>query len=254
MSEVHQRVIAALERREPDRVPTMDVMVEYGNIMEILGRRPVPLKPFFDNRASARAIDFLASRAFSSLPVDIAMDAFARDRTEAAVRMGYDSAWVQHAPSWNGGDSKTVIDVFGRRFNLAFDEAGNLLSPMYSGGLIDGPDAWSSWDKRGAMRLPAKNLKAYARIQRELGDDIFVFGSFCGGLFEITWQCMGFDSFAMATRRNRGLLDRMILFYTDLYCLILEAMASAGLPGAVYSDDLAYRSGPMLNPELLDSR
>lgn len=43
MPAVHQRVIAAVERREPDRVPTMDVMVEYANIVEILGRRPVPL-------------------------------------------------------------------------------------------------------------------------------------------------------------------------------------------------------------------
>lgn len=33
----HERVLAALELREPDRVPTMDMMVEYANIYEILG-------------------------------------------------------------------------------------------------------------------------------------------------------------------------------------------------------------------------
>jgi uroporphyrinogen decarboxylase len=44
----------------------------------------------------------------------------------------------------------------------------------------------------------------------------------------------------------------MIKFYTDLYCVVLEAMAEAGLPGVIYSDDLGYRSGPMLNPKLLE--
>ena len=46
--------------------------------------------------------------------------------------------------------------------------------------------------------------------------------------------------------------DPLIGFYTDLYCVILEAMADAGLPAAIYSDDLAYRSGPMLNPRSLE--
>lgn len=36
----HERVLAALELREPDRVPTMDMMVETANIAEILGKKP----------------------------------------------------------------------------------------------------------------------------------------------------------------------------------------------------------------------
>lgn len=253
MAAVHDRVIAALERREPDRVPTMDMMVEYANIMEILGRRTLPLEPFFRNRYTAKVIDFLASHAFTTLPVDIAMDVFSYDRTAAAVKMGYDSAWVQHTPAWKGGDSKEMYDIYGRQFTLAFDEAGNLNTPMYRSGLIDSLETWRAWDKRDMMRMPTKNLKAYKKIQRDFGNDIFVFGSFSGGLFELTWQGMGFERFVVATRKDRALLDRMVAFYTDLYCLILEAMSEAGLPGAVYSDDLAYRSGPMLSPKQYES-
>jgi uroporphyrinogen decarboxylase len=146
-----------------------------------------------------------------------------------------------------------MLDIYGRQWTLTFDEAGNLLTPMYKGGAIDGPDAWRSWDKRGILRMPAKNYKAYSKVQKDFGNDIFIFGSFSGGLYEVTWQCMGFERFVVCTRKETEFLRRMITFYTDLYCLILEAMAEAGLPGAVYSDDLAYRSGPMLNPKLLDS-
>jgi hypothetical protein len=45
MSTVHERVTAALELKEPDRVPVMDVMEEYANIYEILGRKPVSSFP-----------------------------------------------------------------------------------------------------------------------------------------------------------------------------------------------------------------
>jgi hypothetical protein len=69
MSAKHDRVIAALERREPDRVPTMDMMVEYSNIQEILGRKTIPFEPVLTKPYVARAIDFLGThrpRASSS--------------------------------------------------------------------------------------------------------------------------------------------------------------------------------------------
>jgi len=252
VSAKHDRVIAALEKREPDRVPTMDMMVEYSNIQEILGRRTIPFEPVFKNPYAARVIDFLGAHLFTTKPLDMAMDMFTYDRTAASVKMGYDSAWVQHTPVFRSGGSHRLTDAFGRYFELAFHSRGNLATPMYMGGLIDGPDAWHAWDKKGIFRIPEKNYRAYSKVQKAFGDDLFIFGSFSGGLFEVTWQSMGFDSFVACTRREKAFLGSMIRFYTDLYCLILEAQADAGLPGVVYSDDLAYRSGPMLNPKMVD--
>jgi uroporphyrinogen decarboxylase len=100
--------------------------------------------------------------------------------------------------------------------------------------------------------LPAKNNKAYSRVQKDFGRDLFIFGSFPGGLYELTWMGMGFERFVRATRKEKPFLGRIIGFYTDLFCLMLEAMADAGLPGVVYSDDLAFRSGPMLNPKVYE--
>jgi hypothetical protein len=253
MSSVHERVVAALECREPDRVPTMGMMFEYANVYEVLGKKPLPLGRFFENRYSARALDFLAPGPLTPFIVEKSMDVLTYDMAAAAVEMGFDSAWLTYAPVWRYDDSRNMHDINGRRLKVTFDGKGNLGTPMYMGGLITGPDDWRAWPKEDLLRLPEQSNRFYSRVQKDLGDRIFIFGVFVDGIFGYTWECMGFERFVVAVRKERGFIDRMITFYTDLYCMMIEAMADAGLPGVIYGDDLAYRSGPMLNPRQFES-
>jgi hypothetical protein len=154
MSSVHNRVIAALEGREPDRVPTMDMMVEYANIYEVLGKKPLPLGRLFENRYSARALDFLAPGPLTPFIVEKSMEIFTYDRTAAAVEMGYDSAWVTYAPVWRYDDSRNMHDINGRRLQVTFDGKGNLGTPMYTGGLITSPDDWRACPNKHLLRRP----------------------------------------------------------------------------------------------------
>ncbi len=252
MAASHDRVKAALELKEPDRVPTMDVMEEYSNIYQVLGRKPAPLGFLFTNPHAARIIDRIAPLINKSHYMDYEMDRFSRDRTEAAMRMGYDSAWVMHVPIWRFLNTRVAEDIYGRCYQVVLDGKGNLGTPMYRGGMFRGPDDWKAWDKRDILRLPDRANRAYARIQKELGDKIFIFASFLFGLFENSWQPFGFERFAVALRREKDFLRRYIRFYQDHYCMMLEAWADAGVPGACYSDDMAYRSGPMLHPRLME--
>jgi uroporphyrinogen decarboxylase len=248
----HERVIAALERREPDRVPTMDMTLEYKTIYGALGRKPVPLGYFFENPHTSKAIDWLFPRLDHSKIVDVAMDAFSYDKTKAAVAMDFDAAWVMHVPIYRYESSKLMYDIYGRRYDVVIDEGHSLGSPMYRSGFIRSPSDWEAWDKKAIFQMPAKNQRVYSRIQKDMGEDIFVFGMFSGGLFELTSQSMGFDRYAVAIRKEREFMKRYIKFYEDLYCLIIEVFADAGLPGVMYTDDLAYRSGPMLSPKAYD--
>jgi len=247
-----ERVIAALELREPDRVPTMDVMEEYSNIYDILGKKPTPLGFLFTNRYTSAVLDRIAPLINKSHIFDSEMETFSYDRTDAAVRMGYDAAWVMNVPIWRFRNSGIAEDIYGRYYDIVLDGRGNLGTPVYMGGMIETPADWKAWDKRDILRLPEKANRAYSNIQRDFGDRIAVFASFLYGLFENTWQPLGFERFAVAVRKERGFLRRMIKFYEDHYCLMLEAWADAGVPGAVYSDDMAYRSGPMLNPRIME--
>ncbi len=253
MAAAHERVMAALERREPDRVPTMDMTFEYANIYDILGKRPLPLGRLFENRYAAKALDRLAPGPLTPFFVEKSMDALTYDRTAAAVKLGYDSAWVTYPPVWRYDDSKNMYDIGGKEYRVVFDGKGNLGTPMYTGGRIKSADDWRAWPKRDLLRLPEQNHRFFTRLQKAFGDRIFIFFTFMDGIFGYTWGAIGFKEFVVAARKERAFVARIIRFYTDLYCLMLEAAADAGVPGVIYADDMAYRSGPMISPKQFES-
>ena len=255
MSAKHDRVLAALELREPDRVPTMDLMNEFAVNNAIIGKRPRLLGLLMRNQYYCRAMD----RVLPLLPLestayalDPEWESLAFRGAAAAEKMGYDSAWLTYMPISRSRDSKTVLDVFGRLNDVFIDDEGNIANPVYREGLITSPADWRAWDKRAILRLPEKINRVFSKVFKEYGDKFFIFGFCSYGLFENIWQPMGFERFVVAMRKERDFINRMIRFYADLYCLMVEAVADAGLPGMVYTDDLAFRSGPMLNPRQLE--
>lgn len=252
MSAKHDRVTAALELREPDRVPTFDLMNEYAVNNDILGKKPHPMGPILSNEYGAKVMDYLFKLPGSAYFLDMEMERFSRLGAAAAVEMGYDAAWITYFPVMRFRDSNIIVDIFGRYNDVFIDEKGNLGNPIYREGLITSPEAWRAWDKKDILRLPEKINRAFSKLHKQYGDRFFMFG-FCNyGLFENLWQPMGFERFAVAIRKERSFIDRIIRFYADLYCLMVEAVADAGLPGMVYTDDLAFRSGPMVSPRQLE--
>jgi uroporphyrinogen decarboxylase len=247
-----ERVMAALELREPDRVPTFDVMEEYSNIYEILGKKPVPLGFLVSNKYTGWVIDRTAPLLNRLHVLDSEVDRFSHDRTEASVKFGYDSAWVMHTPIFRFRDSNIIEDIYGRYYEIRIDKHGNIGYPMYMGGMLKSPADWAAWDKRDILRHPEKSNRAYKQIQNDFGEKIVVMGSFLYGLFEMSWQPLGFERWAVAIHREKEFMRRYIRFYEDWYCMMIEAMADAGLPGAIYSDDMAFKSGPMLNPKTME--
>lgn len=252
MSSRHDRVLAALNLEEPDRVPTFDLMNEYAVSNDILGKRPHPIGLLLRNEHTSRLMDHLLRLPVSPYFLDMEMERFANLGAEAAVKMGYDSAWISYFPVMRFRDSKTIVDIFGRVDDVVIDERGNLANPVYREGLITDDQAWKAWDKRDLLRLPDKVNRAFSNVNKRYGGEFFIFG-FCGyGLFENVWQSIGFERFAVALRKDPGFIEGMVSFYTDLFCMNIEGMADAGLPGVVYTDDLAFRSGPMLNPRKIE--
>ncbi len=252
MSEKHERVVAALELREPDRVPTMDLISEFSTINKILGSKPSVASKLFANPRMGWLLDRVLPYTKNLDIADWEISRFAYHATAAMAELGYDSAWVNYLPVFRYLSSTRVEDIYGRYFDIAFDRVGNLSTPMYRGGLISSQEDWKAWDKRAILRLPERAYRTYKRIQKDFGDKIFIFGIFSFGLFENTWQPMGFERFVVALRKEKEFVRRVIRFHADLQCMGIEAMADAGLPGVLFGDDLAYRSGPILSPRTLE--
>ncbi len=252
MSETHDRVIAALEGREPDRVPTMDLVSEYAAVYEILGKKRLPMAWFFENKHTSRFIDRFSSLLNRLRVMENEIERFTYDRTAASIKLGSDAAWVIYAPVWRLRGAKVADDYTGRLWDLVPDGHGNLSTPMYRGGLIGSPADWEAWDKRDMLLLPERTNRFMKLLARDFGDELFIFTSVFSGIFENTWQPMGFERFAVAARKEKDFVRRLITFYTDLCCLNIEAVADAGIPGYCYGDDMSYRSGPMFSPRTFE--
>lgn len=252
MSDKHRRVLDALELRVPDRVPVMDLMNEFSTSNAILGKRPHPLGKLVRDPRASRVMDRLFALPGSAQLTDREMERFTHLGAAAAVKMDYDAAWLSCFPVLRFRDSRTMTDIFGRLCDVSVDAAGNLANPIYREGLIKSPEDWKAWPKRDVFRLPEKVNRVFWEVQRAYGDRLFIFAFANYGLFENTWQPMGFERFAVAARRERDFLRRVIGFYADLHCMLMEAVADAGVPGFIHTDDLAYKSGPMLSPRLIE--
>jgi uroporphyrinogen decarboxylase len=77
--------------------------------------------------------------------------------------------------------------------------------------------------------------------------------SFAGpGVFENSWQAMGFVEFTRFVYEQPEFIRRVIAFHTDLYLRHLEAVTQSGAEIVLAGDDLAQKTGPMLRPELIE--
>lgn len=257
----HDRVLAALELREPDRVPTFDLMLEPAIVGAMLGKKPsLTDRMFSPDRAPAFTDWYFGllrryPAVFEQLVGGLINDytrKFALEAARAAVEMGYDSAWIAFSPIMRNRDSRSMTDIHGRLLDTAVSESGFQEPPVYREGLIKSEADWEAWNKRPLLALPERTNSVFSDIVRKYGSRLFIFGFVTYGIFENVWQSMGFERFIVASRKEKGFIARMIRFYEDLHCMLLEALADAGVPAAVYTDDLAYKSGPMLNPRTMD--
>lgn len=260
MSTSHERVLAALELREPDKVPIFDFMMETELVFSILGEKPGLAEKLLAFPRGARIFDrltplvnrnHLLKTGLLDKMADEVVERFCHGAAEAGVKMGYDAVAILYSPVFRMKDSRRFEDIYGRLYESSISPSGFLSDPIYRGGLIDSLEAWKALDKRPFFRLPTMANKVFTDIQKEAGGRLFMFGLLSSGLFETTWQMMGFERFSVAIRREREFVVRVTRFLEDLICFSIEAMAEAGMPGFLYSDDLAFRSGPMLNPTVL---
>jgi hypothetical protein len=247
-----ERVKAALAHREPDVVPTISCIDVQKHIYDILGETPDNSYKYFLNPITARLIDVGA-------PLLNRMGLFERDVREfmfkkltSDVVMGYDATWALYANIFQIKDSKRMTDIFGRLYKVVDDGYGNMDTPMYIDGMLKTPEDWRRWPKREWERFPEKMFRFNVEIKKEFGNDIYLFGSHLYGVSENIWQPFGFPTFTRLLRKERGFIDEIIEYNKESYLQCVDASADAGLPGIIYSDDMAYKSGPMLNPVLMD--
>ncbi|MBW2180244.1 MAG: hypothetical protein JRG81_07730 [Deltaproteobacteria bacterium] len=248
-----ERVKLALEHKEPDRVPTISCMDVQNYVYEALGK-PVPkdVTKYFKNPLVAKIVDVAAPLINKLGGIEKDVMRFCIKKVEADVMMGFDATWNVYAEIFRFKDATHFYDIWGRYYKAVYDRDDNLLTPGYIGGMFETPDDWRRWNKKEWQEHPEKMYNFNITINEFFGKDIYIFGSHLYGLFEQIWQPFGFRKFMQFVRKEKGFLEEIIEYNKNWYLKCVDASADAGFPAIIYSDDMAFKNGPMLNPKMMD--
>ncbi len=203
------RLLTAFERKEPDRVPLIELNVDEEVKTALLGR-----------------------------PV-----AGMRDEVEFWLAAGYD-----YVPLW-------VVNVTPRRIEMVDSHRTTYKEGLQERAwIVESEGMIATREDLEQCDWPEVEDSLFANfeeIEPYLPPEMKVIGSI-SAVFEPVTQAMGLQTFCLNLHDDPGLIEAMIEKVGHLTGQCLERMLEFDCVGAVWlTDDLAYRAGPMISPELL---
>jgi len=243
-----ERLFAALSGGRPDRIPTFSLMMDPNISNQVLGRKPNGLLDFLSNDRGSRFVDRHA-RTLDRF-IDPALFFFFNDAARVNHLMGFDGLWFGYQ-RLALRDHAQLEDAFGRLYDIVDDGYGNAYF-MYRDGLLKTKEDWRAWPHPGIAEYAVRGLRIF-RLLRAIWRKKIALIPFIGpGLWENSWQPMGFTTFVSLMRRDPAFVREMIDYHTALSVSVADAYCRAGARVLSYGDDLAYKAGPMLAPAKLE--
>jgi len=249
----NERTAIALNLGIPDRVPVYSCTCIQNQIYEILGKK--------DKAFSLRLIQEGMTGALFKLAAPLAnrigwftqeAEKFMSAKTESDIALGYDCSWAVYSAIFNFRGNRQATDIWGKLYDLVADSDGNVDTPMYNQGLLTTPELWKAWHHPDPDKFYKRLYRVFADLQKRYGERIYLFGGLFSGMWESISQVMGLTAFSVTLRRDPNFVRQMIKYYETIWLATLHAAADAGMPALVYEDDLAYKTGPMISPRVLD--
>jgi len=247
-----ERVLTALNLEEPDRVPCHTILIDANNVDEILGK---PQITDFDTVAKIRKENPNSwAEELTNLLESVETSVFSRC-VEAAAKIGLDCMQVGIIPYYffdDPNDKRLLLkDYFGRVWEVKNNK--NNFNPYYLYGTLR-LENWEEVKKNIEGTLTEKYSKIakrfYKRINKKHKDKIFVaITNDYLGTFESASQGMGMGYYAKMLHKNPKFIKEVYkvfaTFTKDLYMSFMDAGAEL----FIESGDLAYHTGPMMNPK-----
>jgi uroporphyrinogen-III decarboxylase len=249
-----ERILTAVNHEEPDRVPVMGLVMDPATSNQVLGKEPADMGSLLSDPNMKSQVKDIINLSWN----DIIYGNFA-DALEASVKLGFDANWTVYTlmEVVEDPESKTGLawhDAFGRLWEMTTDDKGNMLL-NYIRGLLTTEEKWEAWveSKGPVFDAMIQNVADYhKKLVDNYGDRIYPIGYAAPGVFENTWQPIGFAEFTRFIYQKPKFLERVITFHTDLYLKYLDAVMQSGVEVVLGGDDLGQKTGPMMRPELID--
>ncbi|MHA1312108.1 MAG: uroporphyrinogen decarboxylase family protein [Candidatus Helarchaeota archaeon] len=244
-----ERIWAALNLEDVDRVPTHLIYLDANNVDKILG--PPPKSDF--EVIEQLKIDFPDDwlNQLNNVVEDMETDIFTR-MVKAVLKLDIDCVQVGFLTLKFINDHE-MVDIFGRLIE-ALDNEGNIY-PFYKCGLIDSVEKWYEYKKNiqeiYATKYSKMAKRFYRKINRKFKEQTIVFvTNDIQGIWESAWQGFGMEFFVKQLYGNRPLAKDVFKTITDFTISCYMSYMDAGAKVFVESEDLAFKTGPMMSPKI----
>lgn len=247
-----ERIIRTFEGKSVDRVPTFCAGLEDRTFNEVLGQPSIspyalinnPITRFLMNKWGPK----LSKPVFQPI-----LTASMEKRIKAAVGLGFDSDWALYEETFIIQDAKTMVRFSGSLYDIIEDGYGNS-SYMYRGPGITSREefeAWPHWPVADDVAQCA--FRFFKKMIKKYGDDICLCGQASAyGIQESLLWAIGFERVPIWIMKEKDLIQRYIDMAEELCMKTIMAMMDAGVQVILQSDDFAFKSGPMMNPKMID--
>jgi len=212
-----ERLKTVLNGQMPDRVPNFEILIEPRNVTALLGRDVGNTMAASRGAGDSKVSQPIAPEIYMELCDIIGQDAISLETIWAPCKYK--------------------------------DEKGDL--HLISEGHVDTWEKfekiiWPDWEHDFGPKL--EHVKWYVDAVKDTPFGVVVMG---GAFFQYCYQFLnGFDEFCLLIYEDRELVETCLDKVTDYYVKMTELMVDAGIDCYYFCDDVAYKSGSFVNPDM----
>ena len=245
--ECRERVLAALNLEEPDRVPTHALAIYHAD--EILGRESRNSFAILDQLIEANPDNWL--EVLNKIIDGYEKSVFS-NMCQAAIGIGLDVMQVGILP-YQFISKDEMSDIFGRIWKLQ-DSGGGHVDPYFMHGTIDSVEKWKEVKQKFediyTKQYTRKAKKFFRGINMKFKDKIFIIvETVFAGIFESAWEGMDTTFFFKQLHKNPKLIAEVYDTYANFNVALFNSYMDAGVEVFCEAGDLAYKSGPFFSPK-----
>ncbi|TFG27422.1 MAG: hypothetical protein EU532_07445 [Promethearchaeota archaeon] len=244
-----ERVWAALNLEEPDKIPLFTPGID-GNLSDkILGKK---------ERSTFEIVEELAKEnpnwveMVNGIISDLQVNVFSKAAI-AAAQLGFDAIGAGYIP-FIIESMEEMTDIFGKKHKIKNID-GNIYPDYYGGSVKDRRD-WEAFPKPDFKDIYKDAKKFYKGVIRKCkksnSEITIVAQNSLASIFPPVWQGMGMNNFARALKNDPKLIKERFDYTTEFVLTAFRAYNDAGAKIFMEGGDIAFRSGPMINPKYFD--
>ncbi|MHA1618908.1 MAG: uroporphyrinogen decarboxylase family protein [Promethearchaeota archaeon] len=244
-------IIRTIDGEPTSRIPTFCAGNEDRTFQDVLGKPLIKNAKILQNPIVKFALNKWGP-ALTPIFVQTQITTGMKKRIEASVKLGFDSTWAIYDETFTAINSRQMTRFTGSLFEMRNDGFGNM-TYYYIEPAIHNRKEFEEWSWPDIPKIREHTYKFYKKMIGKYGDKICLMGQGSAyGIFETLMWTLGLGQLARWVRKEKDLIQRYIEMAEELCIESAMAMMDAGVKVIMQPDDMAFKTGPMMNPKQID--